>query len=362
MKPESSRPALAIALFALTFLAWAYAIAVSGGNDAPNVEHTSRVPTTPAEPLEPLEPAFEAPDVPAGQPLIDVYLRVAPARGEEAAARLQRMDVHALNATGGSPAAGLARSQHVAEQSEGRLRPLCGIPVVGLDRPGADARLRDEVSACRDQGAAGVFVSSSVGLGVRRPDRSLLTVDDPLLDPLFERAAELGFPIVLEAPPSPAHFAPLEGNPLRALLERQPALHHHGAMPDESRPWPTWEELFARIAARVGQHPGPIVVVAPPGTPRPSLEALLATPSCVLGVDPRDTNLRALFSAFPGRVLVASGASVSADRVRDGHEEGWRNPDALFPVYAAIREALTSGDDAGLDEANRAARSLFSFP
>lgn len=367
MKAGSSRPpVLALALFALTFGAWAYALTVTRRDapspapprSSPGVEQPTVAPSVQPS-VAPPEAVFVAPEVPEGQALVDVFLRVAPARGEETTERLERMQVRALNATGGSPASGLTRSQYVAEASEGRLRPLCAIPVVGLDRPGADERLRAEVAACQSQGAAGVFLSRSVGLGVRRPDRALLAVSDPLLDGLFDEAARRALPVVFEGPPPPAFFEPLEGNPERALLERHPELHHHGSMPDEALEWPTWGALFAQLRERLDRHEGPSLVLASAGTPRASLEALLASPGVRVGVDPRDPEQLALFAAHPRRVLVASGARVTTESVRDRHEQTWQSLDALFEIYDQIRRALASLPEPPFADAAEGAEILF---
>ncbi len=75
----------------------------------------------------------------------------------------------------------------------------CGIDYTGYDQPGFAERAIAELERCRRAGARGVGELSDKGRGlVRSPSGagdSSLHIDDPRMDPILERCADLGLPV-----------------------------------------------------------------------------------------------------------------------------------------------------------------------
>ncbi len=74
-----------------------------------------------------------------------------------------------------------------------RFEVWCGFDVTGIDKPDFGPAAVKELERCHRQGAAGVGEISDKGWGLGR--RSGVHADDPRMDPLFEKCAELGMPV-----------------------------------------------------------------------------------------------------------------------------------------------------------------------
>ncbi|MCB9632384.1 MAG: hypothetical protein H6721_09680 [Sandaracinus sp.] len=274
--------------------------------------------------------------------LLDVDLRVAPLRGLEVAQVLAGEEAAAFNAAGGAPATSLPLATGHAEASHGALRPFCGVAVAATERPDWPERARVALEACRDSGARAVFVPRTVGLGVRREAGGLLSLAHESLDTLFDTAFASELVVVIEGPPPPSHFAPLQGNPDRAFLEAFPSDHFHGARTDGDA-WPTHDAILAALESRVRRSGGPtLLLVAPGSIPSERLAGWLnELPGLHVAIDPRDEGAVALLTEHVGRVMLGSGAVVTPGGVRRrGSTEVEPGLEALAAEHAAIRAAL----------------------
>ena len=64
-----------------------------------------------------------------------------------------------------------------------------------------DAQLTDmqaQLTTAQARGAAGLKIFKSLGLTVRDAAGNLIAVDDPRLDPVWQRCGELGMPVLPE--------------------------------------------------------------------------------------------------------------------------------------------------------------------
>ena len=59
-----------------------------------------------------------------------------------------------------------------------------------IDDPGWAQREASRLAQAVRQGARGVKIFKALGLGVRKADGSLLSPDDPILDPIMQKAAQ----------------------------------------------------------------------------------------------------------------------------------------------------------------------------
>jgi predicted TIM-barrel fold metal-dependent hydrolase len=161
----------------------------------------------------------------------------------------------AVNLSGGWPGAGLAESLEAAEKTKGRVVVFANPPVQLLAYGLKPEALAAELELAHQLGARGVKFFKALGLGYRAADGSLFAVDDPRLDPLFEKAGELHMPVSIHTGDPIAFWnAPDEKN------ERFDELNAHPGWSYFGKAVPTWEELFAAYERRVARHPRTTIV------------------------------------------------------------------------------------------------------
>lgn len=197
-------------------------------------------------------------------PKIDVHVHVPTKMAASAVDVFTRQGVVlSLNASGGHPGPGLDASREAAQRTGGRLLPYCNIDLRDAETAGFREYVLRTLQACRDGGAVGLKIFKSLGLGITRSSGALLRVDDPLLDVVFERAGELGLPVLIHSGDPQAFFRPATPDNERfAELSAHPSWSFHGPRPDGLGSWPSWEEVFDQFEQRVARHPGTTFVGA----------------------------------------------------------------------------------------------------
>ncbi len=183
---------------------------------------------------------------------VDVHQHIAPG----AFARTQRLmdrwgiDV-GVELSGGWPGDGLEEALAQARTVPGRFVVFANPPLhrAALGPEGV-ASMVAELPEAKRLGAKGLKISKALGLGYAGPDGALLTVDDPLLDPLFEAAGELGLPIAIHTGDPVAFW-----QPVGPQNERVEELTVHPGWSYFGKPVPDWESLFAAFERRVARHP-----------------------------------------------------------------------------------------------------------
>lgn len=190
-------------------------------------------------------------------PKIDVHVHV-PANATSVAADIfaRQGIVLALNASGGHPGEGLRAAREAGRRVRDRILPYCNLDFRRVEADGWAAYARRALQACRDEGAIGLKVFKALGLGYVLADGSLLRIDDPRLDVVFERAGELGLPVLIHSGDPQAFFLPpTPDNERYEELAAHPSWSFHGARPDGRGRWPRWEEVFEQFERRVARHP-----------------------------------------------------------------------------------------------------------
>jgi predicted TIM-barrel fold metal-dependent hydrolase len=113
-----------------------------------------------------------------------------------------------------------------------------------------------QLAEAKKLGAVGLKIPKGLGLGYARPDgQDLLPVDDPGLDPLFEKAGELGMPVAIHTGDPKAFWKPADkANERWDELKAHPEWSFHGEAA-KGIPWPSWEALYKAFERRVARHP-----------------------------------------------------------------------------------------------------------
>jgi len=110
----------------------------------------------------------------------------------------------------------------------------------------AASRLRVQ----KEWGAEGLKIWKPFGLHVRDHTGELVKVDDPRLSPVWETAAELGWPVVIHVADPVAFFDPLD-----ETNERWEELHAHPDWQFPSPPFPSFLSILGGLARLVARHP-----------------------------------------------------------------------------------------------------------
>jgi predicted TIM-barrel fold metal-dependent hydrolase len=107
-----------------------------------------------------------------------------------------------------------------------------------------------DLEQSRRLGAIGLKIPKGLGLGYPAPDREhLLAVDDPGLDPLFEKAGQLGMPVAIHVGDPKAFWRPATPD-----NERWDELGAHPEWSFYGQPVPSWQALHAAFERRVARH------------------------------------------------------------------------------------------------------------
>lgn len=305
--------------------------------------------------LWPRDPERELASVPpalgfAPIPKIDVHVHVPPSMAQAAVTVFARQGVVlALNASGGHPGRALAASRDAAERTGGRLLPYCNVDLRGVESEGFRDYVLRTLDACREAGAVGLKIFKALGLGITLSDGSLLRADDPRLDVLFERAGELGLPVLMHTGDPQAFFRPpTPDNERYAELSAHPSWSFYGARPDGRGEWPSWEEVFEQFERRVARHPRTTFVGAHFGNAPedPALvDRLLDTyPNLVIETGARvpeigrhdAARMRRFFIEHADRILFGTDFQMGADGSLALGSSG-RDPDppSRIPVFYA---------------------------
>lgn len=299
----------------------------------------------------PPEPTTPAPTARfADIPKIDVHCHVPAARTSEAADLFARQGVVlALNASGGQPGGGLERSVEAMHRARGRVAPYCNLDLRDVESSTFDERALRTLTSCHDHGAVGLKIFKSLGLGITLSDGELLRVDDPRLDVVFERAGELGLPVLIHTGDPQAFFRPpTADNERYAELSAHPSWSFYGERPDGHGRWPSWQALYDQFENRVARSPRTTFIGAhfgnAPEDPELVDRMLDSYPNLVIETGARipeigrhdAARMRRFFLEHRDRILFGTDFQMSADGSLALGSSG-RNPDppSRIPAFYA---------------------------
>jgi predicted TIM-barrel fold metal-dependent hydrolase len=241
---------------------------------------------------------------------------------------------HAVNLSGGHPL-GRLEEQIAAARTSGK-------------------RMARVLEMAHAQGAKGLKIAKALGLGLVGPDGKLIAVDDPGLDPVFEKAGELGMPVAIHAGDPEAFWLPIdERNERRAELTAHPGWSLYGEKV------PTFDEILNQLERRIARHPKTKFIsvhfgncaehpdrVARMLRTYPNLYIDTAARIPEMGRHPAD-RMRAFFIEFQDRILYGSDLGVGPEPTplflgSSGAEPPTRDEELRF--FSASRRYFETGD------------------
>lgn len=250
---------------------------------------------------------------------VDVHTHFGP---DGADRTLKLMADHGIDAcvdlSGGVPGAGLEEQLAMARQHPGKIFIFTNLDFqLAQELDDFGPAMAAKVEEAKRLGAKGVKIPKGLGLAYRDKTGKLIAVDDPRLDPVFEKAGALGMPIAIHVGDPVAFW-----QPVTPANERYAELSVHPRWSYAGRPVPTWEELFAALTRRIARHPKTTFISvhfgnAPEYPDRvaalldqyPNLYVDTAARVPEIGRYPAE-KMRALFSKHAGRILFGTDLGV----------------------------------------------------
>lgn len=185
------------------------------------------------------------PPPPAAWEKIDVHTHLSPGSLGHVLPLLESHGIRTVvNLSGGREGQGLEVQLAAAARYPGRVIVFCTPDLLA-----PDAAL--ELHRLHQLGCRGLKIYKSLGLQLTRADGTLVPVDDPALDPLFEQAGALHLPVAIHTGDPKAFWQPIS-----PANERYEELRVHPGWALAGKPVPTWEQLLDQFERRVARHRG----------------------------------------------------------------------------------------------------------
>jgi predicted TIM-barrel fold metal-dependent hydrolase len=178
----------------------------------------------------------------------------------------------------------------------------------GVERQDFVSVTCDRLERLVERGAQGIKFWKDLGLSVRDAEGSLLRIDDEKLAPIFDKAAELGIPVMFHTADPDAFFLPIDAHNERyEELAAHPDWGFHGSHYSK-------HELLDQRDRVIARHPRTTFVaahVAESGENLARASSLLETyPNVLIDISARASELgrqpfsaRKFFLQFPDRIL-----------------------------------------------------------
>jgi predicted TIM-barrel fold metal-dependent hydrolase len=187
----------------------------------------------------------------AAFPVLDVHTHIEPTATARALATFDARNIRvAINLSGGAPGAGLEEALEQQRASGGRILPFCNINWRGAGTAGWVESSVQTLEQCAARGVKGWKIPKVLGLGAGDGRGNRLHVDDPMLDPIFERAGALGLVVLIHSGDPRAFF-----EAATPQNERWDELQAHPAWSFADPMFPRWTEILTEFEQRVLRHP-----------------------------------------------------------------------------------------------------------
>lgn len=117
--------------------------------------------------------------------------------------------------------------------------------------------MAQQLTEARKAGASGLKIFKQFGLTYKNPDGSLIEIDDPRWEPIWEACGELGMPVIIHTADPAAFFLPVD-----ATNERYEELSRHPDWSFYGDQFPSRLELLAARNRVIARHPDTIFIGA----------------------------------------------------------------------------------------------------
>jgi predicted TIM-barrel fold metal-dependent hydrolase len=208
-------------------------------------------------------------------PVIDVHAHSGQSRvstpkdADEWVRTMDEVGVETTVVFTGAAAAGFDRQAELFSRYPKRFQLYCSLDTTNLEDRDYPQRAVRDLERCYRQGARGVGEITDKGSGIQQatlPRDKRLHFDDPRLDAVWEKCAELKLPVNVHIADHPSCW-----KPLGPKQERTPDFQHFNQYGKDVLPY---EELLATRRRLLEKHPRTIVIACHLGNQGNDLGAL----------------------------------------------------------------------------------------
>ena len=178
----------------------------------------------------------------------------------------------------------------------------------GVDQPDFIQKSLDTFDRLRERGICGMKFWKDLGLSVRDASGELLRIDDERLAPLFDKAAELGIPVMFHTADPDAFFLPIDArNERYEELAAHPDWGFYGSHFSKDELLAQRNRVFARhpkttfVAAHLGERGENLAYVSDMLDAYPNVSVDMSARVAELGRQPYTA--RAFFLRYADRIL-----------------------------------------------------------
>lgn len=158
---------------------------------------------------------------------------------------------------------------NIKNNANGRILVFTNIDFSGIDNPLWTATAVAQLDKDAKRGASGLKIYKDLGLEVKDNKGNRIPVDDPRLNPIWEKCSELHIPVLIHTGEPIAFFDKMDNTNERWLELK---LH-----PDRARPatrYPSWQHIMDEQHHIFVKHPNTIFIAAHFGWMANNLKAL----------------------------------------------------------------------------------------
>jgi len=208
---------------------------------------------------------------------------------------------------------------------EGRVAQFFNMSWKTIDDEDFGQTMADRLEAAVERGYAGLKISKALGLSVKTEDGDYLPVDTPKMDPVWERAGQLGVPVLIHTGDPKAFFEePNPENERWEELKTAPDWSFHG------EEYPSRKSLLEARDRVLEKHPDTTFILAHLGNNPEDLDyvanvleeypnAYLDTSARVAEFGRHDAErVREFFRRFQDRILFGTDIGIHAKQTRKG--------------------------------------------
>jgi len=203
----------------------------------------------------------ENPVVRARFPVIDIHSHHYNMPSQDLSAVITAMDSLNIgvlvNLSGGSGAHLKGAIENIREHYPNRFLVFTNVDFEGVGEPQWGERAAARLEADVRNGAAGLKIFKSLGLRYTDTEGKRIPVDDPRLDPVWEKCAELGIPVLIHSADPKSFWDPMDSNNERWLeLKTRPRRKR-----SDTNPAP-WKQIIEEQHRMFRKHPETIFINA----------------------------------------------------------------------------------------------------
>lgn len=212
----------------------------------------------------------------ARYPFVDVHahqFRAATLSGQQVDDLLAAMDglnmATMVNLSGGTGDNLRGAIDNMTGRYPGRFLHFANITFDGIDEPGWGARTADQLEEDVRTGAVGLKIYKSLGMTAVDGSGKRIAVDDPRIAPVWDRAGELGIPVLIHSADPAPFWQPQDADNERwfELKERPRRIRPKGE-------FPPWEQIIEEQHNLFARHAGTTFINAHLGWLGNNLDAL----------------------------------------------------------------------------------------